>query len=48
MTIKSFCPLFSKSGQGQEAVAPCGIFKGEALKLLKIQTKFAYANFVNA
>ena len=31
MTIKSFCPLFSKSGQGQGAVAPCGILKGEAL-----------------
>ena len=41
MTMKSFCPLFSKSGGGQGAVAPCGIFKGEALKLPKIQTKFA-------
>ena len=38
MKIKSFCPLFSKSGQGQGAAAPCGIFKGEALKLpIKIQ-----------
>ena len=31
MTIKSFGPLFSKSGQGQGAAAPCRILKGEAL-----------------
>ncbi len=31
VTIKSFCPLFSKSGQGQGAAAPCGILKGNAL-----------------
>ena len=48
MTIKSFCPLFSKSGQGQGVAAPCGIFKGKALKLPKIKSKFAYANFVNS
>jgi len=38
MKIKSFCPLFSKSGQGQGAAAPCGIFKGEALKLAGLRS----------
>jgi len=32
---------------GSRGKAPRGIFKGEALKLPKIQTKITYANFVN-
>jgi len=39
MTIKSFVHFF-KSG-GSRGKAHCGIFKSEALKLIKIQTKFA-------
>jgi len=30
---------------GSKGKAPFGIFKGEALKLPKYKTKFAYANF---
>ncbi len=33
MTIKSFCRTFFKKFVGSRGKAPCGIFKGEALKL---------------
>ena len=42
---KFFVHFFQKSGRGQGAAVPCGILKGEALKLPKYKTKFAYANF---
>ena len=47
MTIKSFCRTFFKKFVGFRGKAPDGIFKGEALKLLKIKPKFALANFDN-
>ena len=41
VTMKSFCRTFFKKIVGSRGKAPRGIFKGNALKLPKINSKFA-------